>query len=139
MALVVDTGVLYAAIDGNDRDHERCSELLGGLRDVIVIPTPILVEVDQLRSRRGAPLGAWRALCREIEAGAYALLDATPPLVQRAAQAQARYADMPIGFVDAFVFVTCEVLGEHKVATLDHRHFSVLRTKGRKPLQLVPG
>lgn len=138
MALVVDTGVLYAAIDGVDRDHERCRDLLEGRDDIIVIPTPVLVEVDQLRTRRRARLEAWEALCREIDGGAYALFDATPPMVRRASEVQRRYADMPIGYVDAFVYVTCEALGETSVATLDHRHFSVLRTKGRKPLRLLP-
>lgn len=139
MALVVDTGVLYAAIDGADRDHGRCKELLESRDDVIVIPTPVLVEVDQLRSRRSAGLDTWQALCREIDGGAYSLFGTTPSMVRRASEVQLRYADMPIGYVDAFVFVTCEALGETSVATLDHRHFSVLRLKGRRPLELLPG
>lgn len=103
-----------------------------------MVPTPVLVELDQLLSRR-ASLDAWLRFCDAVHEGAYALFDATPPLVARASEVQRRYADMPIGYVDAFVFVTCEALGETSVATLDHRHFSVLRLKGRRPLELLPG
>jgi predicted nucleic acid-binding protein len=97
----------------------------------------VLVELDQLLGRRNAS-AEWLRFCRATLAGAYRLFDATPPLVARASEVQRRYADMPIGYVDAFVFVTCEALGESSVATLDHRHFSVLRMKGRKPLELLP-
>jgi len=38
----------------------------------------------------------------------------------------------------AAVFLTCVELGEDKVATLDHRHFSVLRTEDGRALRLLP-
>lgn len=44
----------------------------------------------------------------------------------------------PLGFVDAAVFVACVALGEEKVATLDRRHFSVLRTEAGRALDLLP-
>lgn len=137
MALVVDTSVLLASLDRSDPDHERCAELMDVQRRPPVVPSPVLVELDHLLGRRRAT-GAWTTFCAALMAGAYQLFDATPRLVQRASEVQHRYADMPVGFVDAFVFVTCEALGEHTVATLDRRHFSVLRTKGRKTLQIVP-
>lgn len=40
--------------------------------------------------------------------------------------------------MDAVVFETCEALGERKLASLDRRHFSVLRTRGGGPLELLP-
>jgi predicted nucleic acid-binding protein len=137
MALVVDTSVLYASLDTGDPDHERCADLLEGLNRPPIVPSPVLVELDQLLGRRNAS-AEWFRFCGATLAGAYQLFDATPPMVARASQIQRRYSDMPIGYVDAFVFVTCEALGETTVATLDHRHFSVLRTKGRKPLKIVP-
>jgi len=137
MGLVVDTSVLYASLDTGDRDHERCVALLDDLSEPPVIPSPVLVELDQLLARRNAQ-NAWFRFCDAVARGAYALFDATPPLVARASEIQRRYSDMPIGYVDAFVFVTCEALGEMTVATLDHRHFSVLRTKRRKALTIVP-
>ncbi len=40
--------------------------------------------------------------------------------------------------MNAAVFATCEALGETKVATLDRRHFSVLRTEDGSTLDLLP-
>jgi predicted nucleic acid-binding protein len=49
-----------------------------------------------------------------------------------------RYADSDIGFVDAAVFAVTERLGEPKLATLDRRHFSVLRPRHVDSLELLP-
>ena len=49
-----------------------------------------------------------------------------------------RYADADIGFVDAAVFALVERLGEPKLATLDRRHFSLLRPRNRDTIDLLP-
>lgn len=57
---------------------------------------------------------------------------------QRAAELEARYATTDLGFVDASVIVTCENLGETKLATLDHRDFTIVRPRHCKTLRLLP-
>jgi predicted nucleic acid-binding protein len=138
MALVLDTGVVFASLDAADRDHARCAALLEDERQDLVVPTPVLTEVDQLLGRRGL-LDVWLRFTAAVGEGALALYPVTPQLAMRAARLQERYADFPVGFVDAAVFVTCEELGERKVATLDRRHFSVLRTEAGGALEIVPG
>lgn len=49
-----------------------------------------------------------------------------------------RYADLDLGFVDAAVIAVCESLGETKVATLDRRHFGVVRPAHCERLRLLP-
>jgi predicted nucleic acid-binding protein len=49
-----------------------------------------------------------------------------------------RYADADIGFVDAAVLAVVERLGETKLATLDRRHFGLLRPRHRESIDLVP-
>ena len=56
----------------------------------------------------------------------------------RAAELETRYATLNLGFVDAAVITVCERLRESKVATLDHRHFSVVRPRHRRALDLLP-
>jgi len=97
----------------------------------------VLVEVDYLLRKTTQP-GTWLAFCQEIERGAFALFPMTPPLVLEAARVQTKYGDLPLGFVDAAVFATCVALGETKVAMLDRRHFSVLRTSEGSALDLLP-
>ena len=48
------------------------------------------------------------------------------------------YADLRVGFVDAAVLAIVERLREPKLATLDHRHFSVMRPRHVDALELLP-
>lgn len=48
------------------------------------------------------------------------------------------YADLRVGFVDAAVLAIVERLREPKLATLDHRHFSVMRPRHVETLELLP-
>ena len=137
MALVLDTGVIYAALDTADEDHERCASLLAGSDEQLVIPQPVCVEVDYW-IRKNATVDAWLAFCEDVAAGGYTLWSVDRDLMLRAAQIQVDYDDQPIGFVDASVVATCEVLGEEKVATLDRRHFGTIRTRSGEGLHLLP-
>ena len=48
------------------------------------------------------------------------------------------YPDVDVGFVDAAVLSVVEWLNEPKLATLDHRHFGVLRPRHVDALRLIP-
>lgn len=138
MALVLDTGAVYAALAEDDLHHLACSELLVRSDEQLVIPAPVLVELDYM-IRKYAGVDAWLTFCEAVASGAYAIFRVDAALVERSARIQSQFADQPIGFVDASVVATCEALGETKVATLDRRHFSVLRTKDGTALELLPG
>lgn len=49
-----------------------------------------------------------------------------------------RYADLPLGGTDASVVAAAERLGFDTVATLDHRHFTVVRPLHVEALTLLP-
>jgi predicted nucleic acid-binding protein len=136
VALVIDTGVLLAALDESDPDHHVCRELLESVTEPLVVPAPVLVELDYWL-RKLASVDVWLTFCEEVSAGAYRVHATDDRLLVAAARLQATYADTPIGFVDAAVAAICEALGEKRVATLDRRHFAVLRIGG-EPLRIVP-
>lgn len=48
---------------------------------------------------------------------------------RRAAELVIRYADLPLGAVDASVVAVAERLGLAEIATIDRRHFSVVRPR----------
>jgi uncharacterized protein len=50
-----------------------------------------------------------------------------------------QYADLPLGAVDASVIALAERLGIPEVATLDRRHFSVVRPLHVPTFHLLPG
>jgi hypothetical protein len=56
----------------------------------------------------------------------------------RIAELTGAYRDLPLGAVDAAVVATAERLGERQLATLDRRHFSVVRPRHLDAFELLP-
>jgi predicted nucleic acid-binding protein len=137
VALILDTGPLYASLDRRDRDHAACRRLIETAEEPLVIPSPVLPEVDYLVSERLGP-APMVALLRDVEAGAYRVEELAREDYPRVRELIDRYADADIGFVDAGVLAVVERLGEPKLATLDRRHFSVMRPRHRDALELLP-
>ncbi len=137
MTLVCDTGVVFAALVRADRHHTRCASLVVGHDGVIVVPSPVLVEVDQLALRRGAP-GATEALLTSVDDGSLLVADLDSEDYLRVHALVRNYADLPLGLVDASVVAIAERLEQDTIATLDHRHFSVVRPVHVPAFTLVP-
>jgi uncharacterized protein len=135
VALIVDTGPLVALLDATDPHHERCTDLLQRSQEPRVVPTLVLVEVEYL-------LRPWRnafpALLADVEAGGLELLELPVRSLLRAGELVERYRDLPLGLVDASVVAATEMLRETKVATLDRRHFTVVRPDHVDALTLLP-
>ena len=137
MALVLDTGPLLAALDTNDRDHARCLAMTESVREDFIVPSHVLVELDYwLRKRRA--VAVWETFAEDVADGAYRLYQPDESDLLRAAELEAQYASLDLGLVDASVIVACERLRENKVATLNRRHFSVVRPRHCDALTLLP-
>jgi uncharacterized protein len=137
VALVLDTGVLYAALDARDADHSACASVISQTNEPLVIPGPVLVEVDHWL-RKNASVDVWLRLCEAIAAGAYSIYNLAAEDLLFAVRLQVKYRSLPLDFVDASVMATCEALGETKVATLDRRDFGVVRTSKKRAWTIVP-
>ena len=137
MALILDTGPLYASLDRSDADYATCRKLIESTEEPLVIPAPVLVEVDYWVHVRLHP-GVFVALLDDIVAGAYRIEEPQPEDYWRIRELCDRYDDADIGFVDAAVLAVVERLNEPKLATLDHRHFRLLRPRHVDFLQLLP-
>lgn len=138
MALILDTGPLYASLDRDDADHRDCRALIEASDEALVIPAPVLVEVDYWIHQRLGP-GVMVALLDDIAVGAYRVEDVEATDYTRVRHICDRYADADIGFVDAAVSAIVERLAEPKLATLDQRHFRALRPRHVDALMLLPG
>ncbi len=135
MALIVDTGPLVALLDATDPDHERCAELLAQTSERRLVPVCVLVEAEYLLRPHPPALAA---LLADFDSGAFELLDLPTRWLLRSGELVERYRDLPLGLVDATVIAATEMLGETKVATLDQRHFSVVRPAHTDALTLLP-
>lgn len=137
MALILDTGPLYASLDRRDAGHAACRRLIETAEEPLVIPAPVLVEVDYWIHARLHP-GVLVALLDDITAGAYLVEEVKPQDYQRIRELCDRYADADIGFNDAAVLAVVERLDEPKLATLDHRHFGTMRPRHVDAVRLLP-
>jgi predicted nucleic acid-binding protein len=137
LALVLDTGPLYAALDQRDAYHAACRRLIESSIEELVIPIPVLGEVDYFILARGTP-SVRNRLLTDIVAGAYRLEGLVARDIERIRDICATYADADVGFVDAAVLAIVERLGEPKLATLDRRHFGMLRPRHVPALTLLP-
>jgi predicted nucleic acid-binding protein len=137
VALICDTGPLYGALDRTDTDHVVCSRLLSESTEPIVVPAPVVVELEWLASSRLDPR-AFLAFLADVEAGRLEVAELERTDYPRISQLLERYADLPLGFVDAAILTVVERFAERRLATLDHRHFSVVRPRHTATLELLP-
>jgi hypothetical protein len=56
----------------------------------------------------------------------------------RIAELIARYRDLPLGTVDASIVAAAERMKIGTIATLDHRHFSVVRPNHLESFEILP-
>ena len=138
MALIVDTGPLFAAMDRSDPDHHACRDLLESATVPLVVTVPVLTELEWLATSR-LGTGAFDSVLASIEDGGLRIQDLQSDDWVRVRTLCARYADLPLGLVDASVVAIAERLEEPVVATLDRRHFGVVRPRHVPALTLLPG
>ena len=137
MALICDTGPLYAAMDRADKEHVTCARLFETVEEPILVPAPVVVELDWLAGQRLHP-DAFLGFMNDIEEGRLQVVELQMNDYTRVRELLDRYRDLALGFVDAAVLTLVERLGETKLATLDHRHFAVVRPRHLPGLRLVP-
>jgi len=137
VALVLDTGPIVAALNAGDPDHARCAALLVDSPEDLVIPVLVLVEVDYWLRKLGGSQ-AWQTLVEDVASGSYRLEPLRDADLARASELETTYQSLRLGLVDASVIALCERLDEPKVATLDRRHFSVVRPRHRTAMALLP-
>ena len=101
------------------------------------MPAPVLVELEYLLRRTDQPDTFVRFL-EECRRKAFLVQTLEPVDYARVGELLTTYADLRVGFVDAAVLAVVERLRETKLATLDHRHFAVMRPRHVDSLELLP-
>lgn len=74
----------------------------------------------------------------DLASGAFSVVPVATADWLRIAELVARYRDLPLGTVDASVVATAERLGIREIATVDRRHFTVVRPNHVKAFTLMP-
>ena len=66
--LVLDTSVVVASLNADERRHTDCRELIASANEPLVIPSSTLCEIDHVAGRRFGP-SAMPAFLRRIQRG----------------------------------------------------------------------
>lgn len=88
----------------------------------------------------GTRLG-WEAEARflgDLANGTFVLEPVHPADALRMVELVAQYHDLPLGAVDASVVAAAERLGVTEVATVDRRHFGVVRPRHSSAFEIRP-
>jgi uncharacterized protein len=125
--ITVDTSALFARLNHRDPDRERVVRAMANEPPPWIVPASILGELGYLVEHRGTP-AALDALLQDLEEETY-VLDVGRADIARVRSLVRRYADLPLGLVDAFV-IACAERNGGRVATLDLRHFGVVAREG---------
>jgi len=125
MSVLLDTGIVYAYYDRSDRWHDRARALVQGEQGGLILPGPVVPEVDHLLGQR---LGAKSRLTfyGGIVEGYYLIADLPKESYARVAELNRRFDELDLGFVDAAIVALAETLGLTRIATADRRHFEPL-------------
>ena len=134
--LVVDTSVLLAAADNADPDHNRCVQAIDG-SGLLVTTALVIAETAYLIGRQisaAAEAGFFRA----VAAGELQIETLTSADARRIAELIETYADLGLGGTDASLIAVAERFGATRIATLDRRHFGVVRPNHTAAFELIP-
>ena len=134
--VIVDTSALLAFFDASEPDHDAVSEVLA-IADVLVVSPYVVAELDYLvASRHG--VDDELAVLDELAGGAWDLAAFDDDGLRRARGVIASYRDQQIGVADASIVVLAERYRTRKIASLDRRHFGVLRSLDGGYFEVLP-
>jgi len=138
--IICDTGPLVAAALSNDADHLACVELFTSLHSAgteLLVPATVVAEVGYLLAREAGPR-VESLFLRSLAEGDFSIVDLTTVDYARMADLVVTYDGLPLGTTDASVLALAERLNLSEVATLDRRHFTVVRPNHVNALKLLP-
>lgn len=136
--IIIDSGPLIAAFDRSDQHHDACTHLLRYTPGVLFVPPTVVAEVGYMitRQRFGSDIEA--SFLRTLADGTFTPLDLDATDYARMADLVEQYADLPLGSTDASVVALTERLRVERIATLDRRHFQVVKPQHCPAFELVP-
>ncbi len=132
---MLDTSVVVAFMNRRDDDHERVVAWMETTGEDLATTPLIVAEIDHLVSRAGGTDAA-AAFYEDLIGGAY-LVEWWPEAVRETVEAARK--NPGTGLADASLIALAARLGTTRIATLDERHFRVVRPlSGEAAFTLLP-
>lgn len=135
--LVADTSALLAFFDAGEPDHASVTRAIEASSGPLIVSPYVIAELDYLVLTRHG-VAAQRAVLAELAGGAWELASMDQERLAAAVNLVERYSDVPIGVTDASNIVLASAYRTRAIATLDRRHFSILRFADGSAPDLLP-
>ncbi|HET6549291.1 MAG TPA: PIN domain-containing protein [Solirubrobacter sp.] len=135
--VVADTSALLAYFDASEPDHAAVVETITAATDLLVVSPYVVAELDYLVATRHG-IDAELAVLDELTGGAWELAGFGVDDLRHARSIVASYRDQEIGVADASNVVLAERYRTRTIATLDRRHFDVLRSATGDRFTVLP-
>ncbi len=137
MAVLLDTSAIIALAGINAPKHHDVRAALTAIKEPLVVPLPVLPEVDYLLAKRVGGAGALTVI-QSLITGNILVDHLTHADLERATELMRVYADSSIGFVDSSIIALAERLNSTRIVTLDRRHFTFVRPRHCTHFDLLP-
>ena len=138
MAYILDSGFVYAQLNGKDVWHPKVSAtILEVEREPLILPDPAITEVAYLLARR-VGLKAAADFVEGLADTDLVIECPTSSDFLRSAEILRKYNDQNIDFVDACIVAMAERLNITTILTIDRRHFSIFRPTHCDSFELLP-
>lgn len=129
MAYLLDSGFLYAQLNGKDDFHGQVSVAAKiAEREPIILPIPVITEVTYLL-QRDIGIKAVAAFLDNLSETDFILETPLAEDYRRSAEILRKYDDANIDFVDAVIAAIAERLNITKILTVDRRHFGAFKPR----------
>jgi predicted nucleic acid-binding protein len=137
LAIIADSGAVYALYDRKDRHHAAVARVLDRERGLVIIPSAILGELDYLLRE---PLGTEAEIdfIESLISGAFTLENLTSEDITRCHELITTYRTLDLGLADAAVIATAERLQIDRILTVDERDFRAVRSRKGRAFVLLP-
>lgn len=137
MAVLLDTSAILALTNARDAHHEAVRAALESLSEPLIVPLPVLPEMDYLVARGVGPAGALTVI-QSLVTGDIVVDHLTHADLERATELMGIYADAAIGFVDSTLIALAERLNCTRIVTLDRRRFAIVRPRHCTHFEILP-
>lgn len=132
-ATLLDTGVVVALLDRDERHHQHCVEVIADLVGPLVTCEAVIAEACYLLRRvRGAPEAVIRNIANDVFQTPVHLADRAVPIEKLLK----KYRDVPMDLADACLVDLADQVDSGKVLTLD-RDFEIYRWRARRKFELL--
>jgi uncharacterized protein len=125
MALIVDTGALYAQADADEPQHLSVIRVLEAEREALITSQFVVAEADYLILKR-LGLGVELEFLQDLDSMTYIAEGLTQSEISVAREVVERYRDLKLGIADASLVVLAQRHGTRRILTLDERAFRVI-------------